>query len=186
MNKTRTMATIAALAALSFVLMIFNFPILPGVDFLKLDFSILPILIGLVLMNLKSAYGILLLRSLLKLIFDNGGPGGMVGLPMNIVAIGFFVLAFALIWKNRDSKVQFVIASIVGTLGMTVSMLLLNVVYAVPLYAKFANFDIAKFIGLGKYLLTMVIPFNLLEGTIFAIAFALVYLAMKPILQKHH
>ena len=52
-------------------------------------------------------------------------------------------------------------------------MVVLNYIYAVPLYAKFANFDIAQFIGLYKYLFAMVVPFNLLEGLIFAVAFAL-------------
>ena len=54
MKKTQTMTIIAILSALSFVLMIPNFPIIPGVDFLKLDFSILPILLGLILLDLKS------------------------------------------------------------------------------------------------------------------------------------
>ena len=46
-------------------------------------------------------------------------------------------------------------------------MLVLNYVYAVPLYAKFANFDIGKILGLSNYLMTMVLPFNLIEGVIF-------------------
>ena len=64
-------------------------------------------------------------------------------------------------------------------------MLVLNYVYAVPLYAKFANFDISKFIGVGKYLMSMVIPFNLLEGVIFAVSFAVVYAATQPILKNY-
>ncbi|WP_390897377.1 ECF transporter S component [Streptococcus mutans] len=185
MKKTQTMTIIAILSALSFVLMIPNFPIIPGVDFLKLDFSILPILLGLILLDLKSTYVILFLRSLLKLLLDNGGPGSMVGLPMNMVAFGIFILSFALIWKDRDSKVKYVLASIVGTLAMTVTMVFLNYVYAIPLYAKFANFDISKFIGVGKYLMSMVIPFNLLEGVIFAVSFAVVYAATQPILKNY-
>ncbi len=185
MKKTQTMTIIAILSALSFVLMIPNFPIIPGVDFLKLDFSILPILLGSILLDLKSAYVILFLRSLLKLLLDNGGPGSMVGLPMNMVAFGIFILSFALIWKDRDSKVKYVLASIVGTLAMTVTMVFLNYVYAIPLYAKFANFDISKFIGVGKYLMSMVIPFNLLEGVIFAVSFAVVYAATQPILKNY-
>ena len=64
------------------------------------------------------------------------------------------------------------------------SMVVLNYIYAVPLYAKFANFDIAQFIGLYKYLFAMVVPFNLLEGLIFAVAFALIYAPLKSILVK--
>lgn len=185
MNKTRTMTTIAILSALSFVLMLFNFPLLPSADFLKIDFSIIPIMLGLVLFDLKSAYMILLLRSLLKLLFDNGGPGGMIGLPMNIIAFGVFVAAFALLWKKNQDRKSYIIASVVGTIAMTLVMLVLNYIYAVPMYAAFAGFDIGQFIGLGKYLIAMVIPFNLIEGLIFAVAFALVYLALKPILRNY-
>ncbi|WP_337123420.1 ECF transporter S component, partial [Staphylococcus aureus] len=58
-NNTRKMAYIAILSAISFLLMYVQFQILPGADFLKLDFSILPILIGLVILDLKSAFSIL-------------------------------------------------------------------------------------------------------------------------------
>ncbi|EHJ52298.1 ECF transporter S component [Streptococcus macacae] len=185
MKKTQSMTIIAILSALSFVLMIFNFPIIPGVDFLKLDFSVIPILLGLLLLDLKAAYLILLLRSLLKLVLDNGGPGGMIGLPMNMAALAVFVLAFAVIWKSRKSKLQYILASVAGTFGLTVSMLILNYIYAVPLYAKFAGFDISKAIGVGKYLISMVLPFNILEGILLALSFALVYGAIYPILKSY-
>ena len=71
-----------------------------------------------------------------------------------------------------------------GTVLLTVAMVALNYIYAVPLYAKFANFDIGQFIGLYKYLFAMVVPFNLLEGLIFSIAFALIYAPLKSILVK--
>ena len=71
-----------------------------------------------------------------------------------------------------------------GTVLLTVAMVALNYIYAVPLYAKFANFDIAQFIGLYKYLFAIVVPFNLLEGLIFAVAFALIYAPLKSNLVK--
>ena len=39
MTHTRKMAIIAILSAISFLLMFFDFPILPGASFLKLDFT---------------------------------------------------------------------------------------------------------------------------------------------------
>ena len=70
-----------------------------------------------------------------------------------------------------------------GTLGLTVVMFMLNYVYAVPLYAKFANFDISAILGLGNYLFAMVIPFNLIEGIIFSVTFFILYSCLKPILK---
>ena len=58
-------------------------------------------------------------------------------------------------------------------------MLVLNYVYAVPLYAKFANFDIGKILGLSNYLMTMVLPFNLIEGVIFSVSFLVVVCSLE-------
>ena len=104
---------------------------------------------------------------------------------MNIIAVAVFVIAFALIWKKEQAAVRFLIASVVGTLGLTLAMLILNYTYAIPLYATFANFDISKILGVANYLFAMVIPFNLLEGVVFAVAFWLIHLLLKPILIKY-
>lgn len=50
MTNTRRLSTIAILSAISFVLMYFDFPLLPAASFLKIEFSILPVLVGLVVM----------------------------------------------------------------------------------------------------------------------------------------
>ena len=70
MTNTRRLSTIAILSALSFVLMYFDFPLLPAASFLRIEFSILPVLVGLVVMDLPAALGILLMRSLLKLLLN--------------------------------------------------------------------------------------------------------------------
>ncbi|MCC9932843.1 ECF transporter S component, partial [Streptococcus agalactiae] len=59
MTNTRKMVTIAILSALSFVLMMVSFPLIPGAEFLKVDFSILPMLVTFILFDLKSSYGVL-------------------------------------------------------------------------------------------------------------------------------
>ena len=58
MTNTRRLSTIAILSAISFVLMYFDFPLLPAASFLKIEFSILPVLVGLVVMDLPAALGI--------------------------------------------------------------------------------------------------------------------------------
>lgn len=87
--------------------------------------------------------------------------------------------------EKEQTTVRFLIASVVGTLGLTLAMLILNYAYAIPLYTTFANFDISKILGVANYLFAMVIPFNLLEGVVFAVAFWLIYLLLKPFLIKY-
>lgn len=57
MTNTRRLSTIAILSAISFVLMYFDFPLLPAASFLKIEFSILPVLVGLVVMDLSGGHG---------------------------------------------------------------------------------------------------------------------------------
>ncbi|WP_447409315.1 ECF transporter S component [Weissella confusa] len=184
MNKTRRLTVIALLAAISFVLMIFpQFPLIPGASFLKIDFSFVPVLLGALMLDLKRGYAILLLRSLLKLLLNNEGVNDYIGLPMNIIAMAVLLTVIMLIVKRRDiSAKRYVVGAVLGTLGLTLAMVILNYVYAVPLYAMFANFDIAKTIGLGTYLLWMVIPFNLIEGAILTAVSGLVYLGLRQII----
>lgn len=185
MLQTRKLVLVAILSALSFALMLFGFPIIPGADFLKVELSILPILLGLYLFDLKTAYVILLLRTLLKFVLNNRGVNDLIGLPMNVLAMAIFVTCFALIWQKKETRSSYIWASVVGSLVLTVSMLALNWFYAMPLYAKFANFDISQFIGTKVYLLGMVLPFNLIQGLIFSLCFALIYRLLKPILMTY-
>lgn len=184
MTNTRKLAHIAILSTLSFLLMYLQFPLIPSASFLQFDFSILPVFVGLMMIDLESALGILILRTLLKLMLNNGGVTTLIGMPMNVVALGVFLLAMAFIWNRKPSLKTFVLASVVGTIGLTVAMLILNYIYAVPLYAQFANFDISAILGLGNYLFAMVVPFNLIEGVIFSISFFILWTCLKPILMK--
>lgn len=188
MNKTRRLTVIALLAAISFVLMVFpQFPLIPGATFLKIDFSFVPVLIGALMLDLKSGYAILIVRSLLKVLLNNSGVNDYIGLPMNIVAMGVLLTVIMLMVGHRELTVKrFIAGSILGTVGLTLAMVILNFVYAVPLYAMFANFDIKATIGLGTYLLWMVIPFNLIEGIILTAVAGLVFVALRRVITNTH
>ena len=184
-TRTRKLVLIAMLAAISFILMIFpQFPLIPAADFLKVEFSIIPILVGLYLFDLPAAFLILILRSLLKLLLNNEGINTWIGLPLNIVAVGSFLLIFAIFFKKDSGTRAYVTGSVLATLVMTAAMVVANFVYAIPLYAKFAHFDINKIFGASKYLMAMVVPFNLLEGAIFSVSFAIIFVAIKSILEN--
>ncbi|MGT2933209.1 ECF transporter S component [Streptococcus catagoni] len=185
MSKTHRLVMVAVLSAISFLLMFFSFSIIPGANFLKIEFSIIPVLLGLVLLDLKSAYLILMVRTLLKLILNNSGVNDFVGLPMNVIALGLFVTVFAFIWNQKRTGKQYIGASIIASIVLTASMLFLNYCYAIPLYGKFANFDIKAYIGISKYLVSMILPFNLIEGIIFAISFYFLYIACQPLLERY-
>lgn len=183
MIPVRRLTIVAVLSALSFILMFFAMPIIPGADFLQLDLSILPILVALELFDLKQASLVLFLRSLLKLLLNNQGVSTMIGLPMNMLAVFSFILVLTLVWRKKDSYVQYLLAGGLATLALTLVMLAMNYVYAIPLYATFAGFDIASIIGVGPYLQAMVLPFNVVAGLVYTVSFGLVWALMKPVMK---
>ena len=185
MTNTRRLSTIAILSALSFVLMYFDFPLLPAAPFLRIEFSILPVLVGLIVLDLPAAFVIILLRSLLKLIFKQSRGQHLYRFADEYCGFRSFCSCIWFDLEKDRTPIRFALASLAGTIGLTLAMLVLNYVYAVPLYSKFANFDIEKILGLSNYLLTMVLPFNLIEGIIFALAFWLIYVFLKVTLKRY-
>ncbi len=180
-SQTRRMTTIAILAAISTVLAmpLLQFSIL-GIPFLKVDLTILPILLGTFMLGLSAGAIILIIRTVLWFLLFNEGVNTIVGLPMNFVAVAAFTLIVWLFIRNGFSFSKYILGSILATLAMTALMVVLNLIYAVPVYEKFANYP-ASALSLNTYFVPVVIPFNLLEGLIFAIAFAILYLALRNV-----
>jgi len=84
-TRTQRLTLIAILSAISFSLMIFpQFPIVPGADFLKVDFSIVPVMIALYWLGLSAAISTIVIRTILKLVLANEGVNTYLGLPVNI------------------------------------------------------------------------------------------------------
>ena len=181
-SKTRKLTLIAMLSAISFVLSypMFQFPLIPSADFLKIDFTILPILIGLFMLGLGSAFAILVLRSILWLLLNSQGVNTYIGLPMNFVAVAVFVLVLWFFLRNKFTLRNYIFSTILGTFALTIVMVALNYIYAIPLYSTFAHFDIATMFpgGIHAYIFAVII-FNLLEGAIYAVSFAALYWALR-------
>ncbi|MDR0299796.1 MAG: ECF transporter S component [Streptococcaceae bacterium] len=183
MSNTRKLTLIAMLSALSTLLAapFLQFVLLPVVDFLKVELTILPVLIGVFTLGLGSGFVILTIRTLLWLLLFNQGPSTWIGLPMNYLAISLFMVILWFFIKEKVTPIRFALGGILGTLAFTAAMLVLNVIYAIPMYAKFANFDINTMFkgGMKVYLLAGVIPFNLIEGAIFTLAFAFIFVLLR-------
>ena len=190
-NRTRRLVVIAMLSAISTLLMQFTeFPLLgPPLDFLKVEISIVPILFGLFIMGLSSAFVILLLRSLLYLLLFNAGASSMIGLPMNIVALGLFVVFIHFLTKKSQpfTLLRFIVGGGLGTLALTLAMLVLNYFYAIPMYEIFANFRL-EYIGMTRvdYLLVGVLPFNLLQGAILTVLSVSILSPMRKMIAQEN
>lgn len=183
-TRTQRLTLIAILSAISFSLMIFpQFPIVPGADFLRVDFSIVPVMIALYWLGLSAAISTIVIRTILKLVLANEGVNTYLGLPVNIVAmLSFIIVIFIMMPRFQEtSMVRQAIAIVVSTIILAFVGIMMNLFIAVPLYAQFANFDIPKYIGLWRYLVAMVLPFNLIQGVIWGAVSMMVLTMIKPL-----
>ena len=80
---------------------------------MKLDFSILPILLGLVVLNLRGALSILLVRSVLKLLLNNQGGQYLHWFADEYHCSCCFRNRFCAYLEKEQTIVRFLIASVV-------------------------------------------------------------------------
>ncbi len=77
---------------------------------------------------------------------NNHGSRTSYRSPMNIIRVAVFVSACSL-WKR--GRACLTMKAFCGNIGLTVTMIkVLNIIYAVPLKVRFANFDINKTYGM--------------------------------------
>ena len=179
MNLQRT-ARIAVLAAMGYVLMLFevNLPFFPS--YLKYDVSEVPALIAAFTLGPAAGIAVEAIKDLLKLVI-NPGSGGISGLVANFIAGasggGAAGLARKLLGGERSAGKD-VMALAVGVMSMTVVMLLANGFVLFPIYF---HMPVAEGWQAAVAIST---PFNLVKGTLSSVAAALLYRPLANFLRS--
>ncbi|WP_232625359.1 ECF transporter S component [Pediococcus pentosaceus] len=187
-SKVNKMVVVAMLAAISFVLIFIDFPILPGFSFLKIDFADVPVLIGTVLFG--PVWGMVTagLAGLMDIILRDSNPAGALGAFANWLAALSYILPIyyaikAVQGSTHKKEVGALIRGVlIGSVLMTVFMSVINLFILLPLYMKLASFQIN--VSTLNMVLYGVVPFNLLKGIIVGIAIGLVYFRLIPIIRR--
>lgn len=190
-NKTRFMVQIAILSALSFLLMMLEFPIPFMPPWLKIDLSEIPIIFAGFSMGPVAGIFVALIKNVLHFILKNN-DGTMVGeIASFLVGVALIVPA-AIIYRKNPSKKQMLIALTVGSVVMIIVATLLNYFVLLPVYAKiFMPMD--KLIamaskvnpmikGMGTLIFVGVVPFNVIKCIILIIVTLLLYDRLAPLL----
>lgn len=193
-NKIRTMVCVGMLAAISVILMLFEFP-LPFIapSFYELDFSEVPILIGAFALGPTAGILTELIKILLNLVI-NGTDTAFVGEFANFVMGCAFVVPASLIYKAKKSRKRAVIGLASGTVIMSAAAFFINALVLLPAYSKAFGMPIEVFVEMGTaihpaingvwtFVLLAVVPFNLLKGVLVSVITILLYKHISPILK---
>ena len=184
---TRELSTIAILSAIAAVLFMIEIPV---VLFYKLDLSSLPVLLGAFAMGPVPGTMILLVKALLGLLHSTSqGVGELADFIMG------FAMMFpaAVIYGRMKSRKGAILGMVIGTVVATIVAVLTNLFIMIPFYGAAYGMPVEAIVGMGqaivpainsvgKFVLLITAPFNILKWVVISVVTALVYKPLSPIL----
>lgn len=182
--KLSRMLFLALLGAWAIVLRMFDFPILPMAPFLKVDFSDLMVLIGMLTSGPIGAVVVAGVRDVSNYLMKGGEAGFPIGVIMSFIAsMAMFLPTHFILTKlkNTTLNIKFILMSITLVVGLTVSMALINYYVALPWYVLVLNFPIDN---LFSYLMAVIVPFNLIKGVILSVGQIMVIKTLIPLMKR--
>lgn len=189
-GSVRYIAVTAMLSAVAFILMFLDFPIpflIP--DFVEMDISELPALIGAFAMGPMCGVLVCLVKNLLHLLITTTGG---VGELCNFLLGASFVLTAGLIYKRKKTRKNAVLGAVLGAAVMAGFSVLTNYFVTYPMYYNFLPEDrilaayqiiLPSVESILQCLLIFNVPFTFVKGMLSAgITFA-IYKHISPILK---
>jgi riboflavin transporter FmnP len=177
MIKTRKLTTMAVLAALSIVLVaIIHFPIFPAAAYLEYDPADIPILICGFAFGPLAGIGVTIVAALIQGLTVSA-QSGLYGIIMHILATGTYVAVTSIIYRYHKTKKAAAISLTLGTLSMTLIMVVSNLImdpifYGMPVEAVKA------------LLIPVIIPFNLIKAGINGVITFFIYKSVSKLIHK--
>lgn len=144
-------AVFGALAIILYMVPGLQFPIIPGLSFLKLHFDEVPVLIAGLMYGPLTGSAIVILKGLFKLIQDLGETGG-IGVLADILYGLALVLPASIIYKKHRTFKGGVIAILIGGLSSLIVSGILGYYIIYPLYGFYFNNSVTSYSEAMQYL----------------------------------
>lgn len=193
-TNVRRMTLAALCAALSAVLMLLSFSVPVLSPFAKFDFSALPELIGGYILGPVGAIIIIVLKVLLKLLFE-GTSSLFTGEVQNLLLSMAYVLPAVLYYRKHRTKKGAVVGLVISSVFSVVVAIFTNVYLIFPAYIKLygMNWDSIIQICAGvnpwiknipTFVAFSVVPFNLISRAVTSLIAVLVYKRLSVPIKK--
>lgn len=192
-KKTGSVRKIAGCGMLTAVAVVLQYieisiPIMP--NFIKLDFSDLPELIGAFAYGPLAGVIITLLKNVIHLV---ASQSGFVGELSNFILGAVFSAVAGLIYKHNKTKKGALIGGIAGALAMAVISLPSNYFAIYPMYYSILGFPEEAILGMYRALMPSVksifhalcvfnVPFTFLKGLVSVAVSMIVYKPLSSVL----
>lgn len=171
--KTKKLATMGILSAISVMLvMVLRIPF-PGATFLEYDPADIPILIGTVFYGPLAGLAITFVASLIQAMTVSSASG-FYGFIMHFVATGTMVLVVGGITRHGKTIPKLLTAFAFGSVAMTLVMVGLNLVIT-PIFMGVPVEQVAKMI------VPIFVPFNLIKAVINSSVAFIIFKALQKV-----
>ncbi|NUK30386.1 ECF transporter S component [Parageobacillus sp. VR-IP] len=182
--NVRALVLIGVFSAISYLLMLLNFPLPPFPNFLLVDFSDVPALIAALLYGPLAGVLVELLKNVLNY-FMVGSPTGVpVGHIANFMAGITFILPTYYVYHKTKSKKGMLAGLATGTAVMALMMSVLNYYVFLPAYTIFLGAPAMSAPETKALVVSAILPFNAVKGVMITIVFMLLFARLSPWLQK--
>lgn len=179
-NRLRKLIIISILSAISFVLMLLQFPIPFIPPYLTVDLSDIPAFIGFILYGGVTGSMIIILKILIYGLLAASEP---IGPLANLLASFSLLLPVYFIYMRQRTTKSLIIGFIAGTISLTVVLSILNYFVLLPLYGMIVDqTDIIE--NLRIIVTAGIIPFNIIKGIIVGLIAVIIYKKLIPKLRK--
>ncbi|MGX7164779.1 ECF transporter S component [Enterococcus massiliensis] len=185
-SKVQKMVAVALFAAMGLILQYVAFPVLPAFNFLKIDFSDIPVMLSMFLFGPVAGIMTAFLRSTLHLLTTGLEPSNMVGDIASFLASSIFTLPMYYFFRGHETKRNKTFGIVTGILALTIFMSLANYFIITPLYLTFFGVSADQFLGmsLARYVAIGIVPFNLIKGAIVSAVFLVLHAKLLPWLSR--
>jgi riboflavin transporter FmnP len=194
-EKLVRLIKISLLSVMAFLLMYIELPLPIFPEFLKIDVSDLPALLGAFALGPVAGVIVELVKNILHGML--AGKTAFVGELANFLVGSCLVLVSGYIYKARKSKGGAIVALLIGVTVMSVFAGMLNYLLILPLYEKVLGIPVAAVVGMGSkinhnikdlnsFIIWSIIPFNFLKGIVVSGVTLSLYKSVSPLLHKEN
>lgn len=190
--STSTLVKVSILAAIGYILMFIAIPI-PALfpDFLKIDISDLPVLLGGISLGPGAGIWIAFLKNLLQFITGFSTTGG-IGELANFIIGASFVWICSIIYSKKNNIKGIIIGLLLGIITMTLVGCIANYILILPFYSTIMPIDAV--INMGSkinplindkitFILWIIAPFNFIKSSLISLATLIMYKKTEKILK---
>lgn len=191
-SRTKKMIKVSVFGALSFIVMLIEFPLGIFPDFLKIDFSDSIALIISFALGPTSGVAIEFIKNVLHLLITKTAG---IGELANFLVGGVFVYTAGYIYAKNKTKKGAIISLVLSTIIFSLWAGLLNYFVLLPLYEKALKFPVTAVINMAakfnslitdKFTLIMfsIVPFNIIKGIIISVVTFVLYKRLSNIVKR--